>query len=408
MRSPDEITDRAHRRYNTMWRDALLQDRPHAFPLRHPSAATITEHPDQVADWLASWQTWAIDHPSTVLRTRPVRTTYGRQPVYTHLAVDDTNALASINEDTAEHWARACSRARALDRAAVDLSAVRAELGALVDLSDADFDTLLSAVDWFRAHPRSGLTVRSVPVPGMHTKWLAGHQALVMACLGLQAPTNGAEPSARGLDALGLRLTSSEVSIVLAAAELRRLVGGLRQITAPIHELADLRLEPDVVLIIENKQPAIAWPDTAGLVIIHSLGNHLEVLNQLPWLPPHQVWYWGDLDRHGFTLLSRARDVIPDLRSLMMEPLDVAHHRHLAVAERLARYDPPRPTLTEDETQAMHLLDRGDGYLRIEQERLPLLDVVSRLAGTPHRIEEASRPATDTLDRGQEEPDSFS
>ena len=95
--------------------------------------------------------------------------------------------------------------------------------------------------------------------------------------------------------------------MILADPVLRAAVGGLRQISAPVDELAGLQIRPDAILIVENKEPALAWSDTAGLVVIHSLGNHLDVLSRLPWIRHDYCWYWGDLDRHGFTLLSRAR-----------------------------------------------------------------------------------------------------
>jgi hypothetical protein len=176
---------------------------------------------------------------------------------------------------------------------------------------------LLAATSWFRADPGSGLTVRSVPVPGMHTKWLARHRSMVLACLGTPidssesteppGDSDSADIPAGDLDALGLRPLPREISIVFADPVLRTAVDGLRQVTAPVEELAGLQIHPDAVLIVENKEPALAWSDTSGLVVIHSLGNHLGVLSRLPWLRHDSSWYWGDLDRHGFTLLSRAR-----------------------------------------------------------------------------------------------------
>lgn len=68
-------------------------------------------------------------------------------------------------------------------------------LARIVDLDEYDFATLLAAVNWFRAHPRSGLTVRSVPVPGMHTKWLARHRSMLLACLGTATTTDADQPT---------------------------------------------------------------------------------------------------------------------------------------------------------------------------------------------------------------------
>ena len=175
--------------------------------------------------------------------------------------------------------------------------------------------------------------------------------------------------------ALGLRPLPREISVVLADPILRTAVGGLRQITAPVDELAGLQIHPDAVLIVENKEPALAWSDTTGLAVIHSLGNHLDVLSRLPWIRPDSCWYWGDLDRHGFTLLSRARTMVPQLASLLMAPGDIETYRSLGVEEDLDRYDQPDSTLTLAEANALAALQLTDGkHLRTEQERIPISD----------------------------------
>ena len=126
---------------------------------------------------------------------------------------------------------------------------------------------------------------------------------------------------------------------------------------------------------MENKEPAVTWGDTAGLVVIHSLGNHLDVLGRLPWIRHDRCWYWGDLDRHGFTLLSRARTMIPQLESLLMTPGDIETYRPLGVEEKLDRYDQPDSTLTPAEASALAALQlTGGKYLRTEQERIPVSD----------------------------------
>jgi hypothetical protein len=273
---------------------------------------------------------------------------------------------------------------------------VRPWLTRIIDLDDYDFTTLLAVTTWFQAHRRSGLTVRSVPVLGMHTKWLTRHRSMVLACLGTPTtpgdfsksiePTGDTDPfdiPADDLDALGLRPLPREIGVVLADPALRAVIGGLRQISAPVDELASLRLHPGTVLIVENKEPALAWSDTPSLVIIHSLGNHLDVLNRLPWMRHNRCWYWGDLDRHGFTLLSRARTMIPQLASLLMAPGDIETYRPMGVEEDLDRYDQPDPTLSLTEANALAALQLSGGkYLRIEQERIPVSDAEHALEQT--------------------------
>jgi hypothetical protein len=398
MRAPEYVLEKAQNRYRSVWRDALLGADPGVYTvaLDPPSASAITAHASDVSAWLTRWRQWATQHPDVTLRTRTIRTKFGAQSIHTHLDIPGTAALAGLNPGTASHWQRARARWDQL-RHHQPGQAVRPWLARIVDLDNYDFTTLLSATAWFRGHPRSGLTVRSVPVPGMHTKWLARHRGMVLACLG--TPTDSSESLGStgdadpvdiptgDLDALGLRPLPREISIVLADPVLRAAVGGLRQITAPVDELARLQIHPDTVLIVENKEPALAWSDTTGLAVIHSLGNHLDVLHCLPWIPHHRCWYWGDLDRHGFTLLSRARTMAPQLASLLMKPGDIETYRLLGVEEDLGRYDQPDSTLTLAEASALAALQlTGGKYLRTEQERIPISDA-------EHAFEQARNPA---------------
>jgi hypothetical protein len=394
MRGPDYVLEKAQARYRSVWRDALLGADPSVYsvPLDPPSATEVTTRAGDVSAWLTHWRQWAAQHPSVTLRTRTVRTKFGDQPIHTHLDIPGTAALADLNPGTASHWQRARTRWDQLSHHQPG-QAVLPWLTRIVDLDTYDFTTLLAATTWFRANPRSGLTARSVPVPGMHTKWLARHRSMVLACLG--TPTDSSEPAdpagdadptdipTGDLDALGLRPLPRETSVVLADPVLRAAAGGLRQITAPVDELARLQIRPDTVLVVENKEPALAWRDTIGLAIIHSLGNHLDVLSGLPWIPHSRCWYWGDLDRHGFTLLSRARTLVPQLPSLLMAPGDIETYRVLGVEEGLDRYDQPDPTLTPAEATALAALHLTSGkYLRTEQERIPISDA-------EHALEEA-------------------
>lgn len=262
----------------------------------------------------------------------------------------------------------------------MDPAAVRPWLQQIIALAEPDFEILRAAVEWFRRNPRSGHTVRRVPVPGMHTKWLARHRRLVIALLGgtTIGPAEDVEDSADPLelptdelDILGLKPLPREIDILLLDENHRARLGGLRQLRGPADEIAQLPLQPRDVLIIENKEAALPLRDHQGLVVIHSLGNHLDVLAQISWIASARCWYWGDLDRHGFTLLSRVRHLIPRTTSLLMDPHAVREHQRMAVIEQLTRLDDPYPTLTPDEVEALGLLPIADGYLRIEQERIP-------------------------------------
>jgi hypothetical protein len=89
----------------------------------------------------------------------------------------------------------------------------------IIDLDDADFEILLRTARWFTGNPRSGLTIRQVPVLGMGTKWLARNRRLVLACLNITGEPPADEPDGEleqdDLDPLGLKALPVHVDLIL-------------------------------------------------------------------------------------------------------------------------------------------------------------------------------------------------
>lgn len=394
MRDPDHVMDQVRARYRKNWRDWLLDgaDAQFSFPLAAPPAQAIARESDTVARWVRAWRNWSEAHPTARLRSVTRRTAVGAQEVFTHLDLPTIGDLVALEQGLVSHWRRAnarWSRIRGLPGGVAE-ERLRPCLQQIVDLDDADFEILLEAAKWFTENPRSGLMIRQVPVLGMGTKWLARNRRLVLACLNItEQPHAGTdEPNEEleqdDLDPLGLKALPVHVDVILADPADRALVGGLRHLSAPLPEIEALPVHPEIILIVENKESAYLVPDRPRTVVVHSLGNHLNVLDEIGWLDGARNLYWGDLDRAGFTLLSRARARLPRLVSVLMDPVTLEEHRALAVEDE-TRTDRPDPNLTDIETAALAALSAEQGrYLRLEQERLPspfVLDQLNRAMG---------------------------
>lgn len=390
MHDPDHVRNQVRIRYRKNWRDWLLNgaDTQFSFPLAAPSAETIVRESDTVGQWMRGWRDWSRAYPTTRLRKVTRRTAAGTQEVFTHLCLPTIDDLVILDPGLADHWRRANVRwagLRALPGGVAE-ERLRPHIQQIIDLDDADFEILIEAVKWFTENPRSGLTIRQVPVLGMGTKWLARNRRLVLACLNIIEQTSADEPGEEleqgDLDPLGLKALPVHVDVILADPADRALVGGLRHLRAPLPEIDALPLHPDTILIVENKESAYLIPDRPRTVIVHSLGNHLNVLDEIAWLARARHLYWGDLDRAGFTLLSRARTRLPRLVSVLMDPVTFEEHRALAVEDE-TRADRPDSNLTDGETSALAALSAEHGaYLRLEQERLPSPFVLDQLSRT--------------------------
>lgn len=91
-----------------------------------------------------------------------------------------------------------------------------------------------------------------------------------------------AEIPASELDALGLRTLPREIGVILADPVLRAAAGGLRQSARRRTSLPATGSVPARSSSWKTGSRLSPGSDTAGPAVIHSLGNHRDVLGRLP------------------------------------------------------------------------------------------------------------------------------
>jgi hypothetical protein len=121
------------------------------------------------------------------------------------------------------------------------------------------------------------------------------------------------------------------------------------------------------IIITENLMNFECLPEAANTLAIWGQGNAAELLHKVPWLAGCDVYYWGDIDEHGFQILSRLRSKFPSIRSVMMEVATFEKYRHLTGAGEKA--GKPPGNLTAEEQKAYDVVAREN--LRLEQEKIP-------------------------------------
>ena len=394
MKTPQTVRDDLAVTYRRQWRTWLTEQRKARITvaLAAPDGRQITTDPDGASAWTRLWQTWAANRPGAALRNAPARTPFGLQSRPTHLVLDGPEIVADII-DKSEHWATARQRWDQLTTHHPDvLGAVKPKLSQLVAMDDYDFILLLRVARWLSEHPHSGLMPRQVPVAGMHTKWLRGHHAQLVTLVTGSDPSSDSDQSGEDddriplaeLDALGLKPRPHLIDIILADPDDQKRLHGLRHLAAPVTELADLPLAPSDLLIVENKESALIVADRPGLVMIHSLGEHVDALAQLPWTQDTRAYYWGDLDAAGFIILDEARGHLPGLASVLMDTKTMTTFADLIVEDTTR----PRSALltrlhkSEADTYSTLSTAPNGARQRLEQERLPSDHIQAVLTST--------------------------
>lgn len=373
---------------------------PLVVSLDRPKQQAAFDHALRVKSWSASWGVWRQQRAASG-EAKPVLVTstvvwpsLGPQDFPERLVFETPEVVADFCSEGSE-WRRA-SRRRALmiERWPATASAgLGVHYKALSTYSDGDFDRLLALLDWFVANPKSELYVRQLPVPGIDTKWVDNHRRRLVADLlrrirAMVAPLEpledtDTEPPIEADEAdddsgggfyevCGLRRASPRVRMIVLCPHLRTTTGGLRDIEAPVEELATLSLSPRAIIVVENKDTGLCLPDISGVVAVIKLGNAVSLVQRLTWLRDLPVVYWGDVDTHGFAILAHARRTLGNVRSILMDVQTVKLHLDRLVDEPTQTRRLDRNLLSAGELEVYDgLLDGNWGHsVRLEQERL--------------------------------------
>lgn len=364
------ITDRLEKH----WSDSVLAETRGDADPRWPWTVTLTnldgqslnERWSDVWRWILDWNSWAQANGCTLTSTNR-RVGGATRPIPTRVGIPDiATAAAATGADWPERLDAARWRARVLhDEFAETLTS--GLLRGAFTLGDVDFDLARTAAAWFREHSATGLTTRQVPIAGLHAKWLDRNMRIVT--------------SLSGRTELGLVTRPSRIHFsYLDGGWIRQ--GNRRRDSVALDEPHQPPgYLPQVILITENKDSALFFPEIDDGIVIEGNGNAVIRLAKIPWIVAcPQIFYWGDLDAHGFVILDRLRSTGIDAESILMDQTTLDRYTPYA-SPTFADGSPlpqgvpaPTPFLPNAERSLLERITdpAWEGPRRIEQERIPL------------------------------------
>lgn len=369
---PDDVRRRLERRFANQHREWLVGagSWPLTYTIGAPSERQAREDAAGVRRWVEAWRGWrgagAVDWedrvwPRVGRQTLPVRIGFPS-------AIDVADAIGKR-----KRWYTAATRYQQLTEqwpALAGKPGVYRHFSSLAEYSQTDFDRLVSLLAWLEQNPSSGLYLRQLPIEGLHTKWIEQRTALVNDLVRSLRRTD--EPA--DLYALcGLKRQPHRLRLRVLCPELRRVVAGLADIEAPIEELSRVPLAPTKVIIAENLETGVALPELPGCVALMKLGHAVGLLRRLEWLRNiRKSIYWGDIDTHGYVALDRARRLLPELQSVLMDEATLLANRALWGEEQAQHPEIELCLRPEERTvyEALRAQTWGD-RVRLEQERIP-------------------------------------
>lgn len=228
---------------------------------------------------------------------------------------------------------------------------------------------VLQVLQWVVDHPRPGIYLRQLDIPGVDTKFIESRRKLFIDLFDQVLPREVLVDHPSFEQRYGFRAKAPIVRF--RVLDPRHAIGGLTDLAAPVPQLARNPPGGTQVFITENEINGLAFPDVPDAIVIFGLGYGLECLSELPWLHDRALTYWGDLDTHGFVMLDRLRASFPHARSLLMDRETLDAHRAFWVEEP-SQHRGPVSRLTPDEHALFEdlLTGRFGDRVRLEQERI--------------------------------------
>lgn len=236
---------------------------------------------------------------------------------------------------------------------------------------------LLNLVAWMQAHPKPGVYLRQIDLPGIHSKFVEAHRSVLSELLDLSLPAEAIDAAAAGgpqfTRRYGLRDKPLRVRFrSLDQHALDWMPGGDGDYTVSQATFARLDPAAERVFITENEINFLAFPPVSGGLLIFGAGYGFEVLNNVDWLASRDLQYWGDIDTHGFAILDQLRARHPHAKSLLMDrDTLLAHRTHWTIEPQptlrdLSRLNPEERAVYDD----LRWSRLSEHPLRLEQERI--------------------------------------
>jgi hypothetical protein len=377
--TPDDIRSQLKRKWESgQILGAIIHGEsmfPMRIPLKHPAAGAIGDRFDEVRRWIATLSAHCKHETGSGFRLEWRESSHrqlgkNRLPVAA-IVESEQDALTIIGKQKSARQFKTLADSTISVFPQLEDWLQKRPLQMLKHAQD--WPQLLNVMQWISQHPRPDIYLRQIDLPDIHTKFIEHHKSLLIELLDIILPAEVIDLETTGVKEFEQRygFRSKPAQIRFRLLDPASTLQGLTDLVVPAAELARLRLPVTTVFITENDINGLAFPGIAKGMVIFGLGYGLQVLNEISWLNDKAIYYWGDIDSHGFAMLDQIRQYFPHTESLLMNKETLLAHRQLWGEEN----KPTSRDLDYLQPQEMELYKEiiNHSYaknLRLEQERI--------------------------------------
>ena len=243
--------------------------------------------------------------------------------------------------------------------------------------------SILAVVRFFLENPKPGIYLRELPIEGIDSKFIQSHKKILDTLLQELLEPESYDASITRFSnygferKYGLRYPSNRVRFRTLDPEAR--VCGVEDMEIACEAFNSLNLRARRIFIIENLTTFLAFASLPSALAIYGGGFKAGQLAELDLSFAEELYYWGDIDTHGFAILSSVRSAHKRVRSFLMDRATMNRFAQLCVEEP-SPTEADLPNLTPEEAALYDELRFG-AYraMRLEQERIAMAFAMQRV-----------------------------
>jgi len=236
-----------------------------------------------------------------------------------------------------------------------------------------DLQRLLTLWQWMYDHPNPAIYLRQIDLPGIDTKFTEKHQKLLGDWLDVTKAEAVLNHNASRFETR-YGYSSKPELIRFRILDPNLFWNGCDDITIPAVQFCNLYSQTEYipvthVFVVENDISALSFPQADQSIVVFGRGYHFDHWRECTWLSRTNLFYWGDLDTHGFSILDEFRSIFSHTTSFLMDRQTLIEHE-LSWGEEPKQTHADLSHLTNDEFALYDEL-RGNKIrdnLRLEQE----------------------------------------
>ncbi|WP_094227776.1 Wadjet anti-phage system protein JetD domain-containing protein [Methanolobus psychrotolerans] len=239
-----------------------------------------------------------------------------------------------------------------------------------------NWNDIIKVCRYFIECPKPNIYIRELPLD-ISTKFVEENEAIIRTLLDILIGEHLNKDESDFKMRFNLKYSEPLIRLRILDYEMaQELFSGVDDLSIPQSQFNKLNIPCSRVFILENKTNYsnifnfLSLPVIKDSISIFGKGFGIGVLKNAVWLSNKQIIYWGDIDAHGFQILSQIRGYFPQTQSCMMDFETFREFKNLAVTGTDTKVTALEYLTPEEHELFEHLINLKENN-RLEQEKIP-------------------------------------